>query len=76
MQQGRDGASASWRMEWVSGEQWANPLMGWTSSADPLVSTELRFEDKEAAIEFASEYGWAYEVDERDEMNVQDKSYA
>ena len=34
-----------------------DPLMGWTSSSDTQTQVKLRFETKEAAIEYAAEHG-------------------
>ncbi|MFP4328484.1 MAG: ETC complex I subunit [Paracoccaceae bacterium] len=34
-----------------------DPLMGWTSSADTQSQVRLRFETKEAALEYAREHG-------------------
>jgi NADH dehydrogenase (ubiquinone) Fe-S protein 4 len=47
--------------------RWINPLMGWTSTADPLENVgraTLAFPTKEDAIAFATKSGWAYEVAE------------
>ena len=34
-----------------------DPLMGWTSSSDTQAQVRLRFETKDAALEYASEHG-------------------
>lgn len=34
-----------------------DPLMGWTSSADTQTQVRLKFDSKEAALEFAAEKG-------------------
>ena len=34
-----------------------DPLMGWTSSGDTQAQVRLRFETKEAALDYASEHG-------------------
>jgi len=34
-----------------------DPLMGWTSSSDTQAQVKLRFETKDAALEYASEHG-------------------
>lgn len=49
------------------GDRWVNPLMGWTSTADPLENvgrTSLLFSTKEEAMAFATKSGWAFEVAE------------
>ena len=65
-------ASKAWRLGWKTEERWTNPLMGWTSTADPLSNTELKFETAEQAMRFATKMGWAFEVSEPIERN---KSY-
>lgn len=55
-------ASKSWRLSWKTEERWTNPLMGWTSTADPLSNAELKFETAEQAERFATKMGWPCEV--------------
>jgi hypothetical protein len=43
---------------------WVNPLMGWTSTRDPVTQVQLKFETKEKAIDFAVRNGYEYEVEE------------
>ena len=40
------------------------PLMGYTSSADPLAQVRLKFESREDAIAYAEKRGIAYRLDE------------
>lgn len=46
--------------------RWENPLMGWTSTADPLENTfrseGLAFYTKEEAVDFCKRHGWRFEV--------------
>ena len=42
--------------------KWDNPLMGWSSSADPLGTLKLTFDSEEAAIAYADKMGFKYEV--------------
>lgn len=58
--------------------RWENPVMGWTSSRDPVQGMNLKFESKEDAIKYAQEQGWAYEVKETTtiEPELKPKSYA
>ncbi|KAJ8602937.1 hypothetical protein CTAYLR_001515 [Chrysophaeum taylorii] len=58
-----------WVLKWKNEERWSNPLMGWTSSADPMAQVELKFETPEQAIFFAEKHGWKYEVSEPIERN-------
>jgi NADH dehydrogenase ubiquinone Fe-S protein 4 len=39
-----------------------DPLMGWTSSSDTQSQVRLRFESKEAALEYAQDHGIDAEV--------------
>lgn len=44
-------------MRFSRSQQWVNPLMGWTSSRDPLADMTLRFDSLEAALAFAHQAG-------------------
>jgi hypothetical protein len=52
------------------------PLMGWTSSTDPLAQVKLTFETKEEAIAYAERNGIAYRVEESSTRKLVKKSYA
>lgn len=56
----------SWRMQWEDDQtrRWTNPLMGWSSTSDPLSNTHmtLEFESAEAAVKFCDRNGWSSEV--------------
>jgi len=41
-----------------------DPLMGWTSSPDTQSQVRLRFETREAAVEYARHHGIAFQVHE------------
>lgn len=56
--------------------RWENPLMGWSSSRDPIQGINLKFESKEEAVKYAKDQGWAYEVKESEEVPLRPKSYA
>ena len=47
-----------WVLEFVNetGRE-VDPLMGWTSSADTQTQVRLRFDSKEAALEYAQDHG-------------------
>ncbi len=32
-----------WQIYWKNSERWTNPLMGWTSSADPMSNVKVNF---------------------------------
>ncbi|KAK3097008.1 hypothetical protein FSP39_005554 [Pinctada imbricata] len=64
-----------WKIEFDTRERWENPLMGWTSSGDPLSNLNCEFNSKEDAITFVEKNGWKYYVEERKEMKQLRKSY-
>uniref|UniRef100_A0A1I8GVX1 NADH dehydrogenase [ubiquinone] iron-sulfur protein 4, mitochondrial n=1 Tax=Macrostomum lignano TaxID=282301 RepID=A0A1I8GVX1_9PLAT len=65
----------NWRIEFDNRERWENPLMGWTSSADPLSTMAISFASSEEAAEFCSKNGWAYHIEERRVPPLRPKSY-
>lgn len=54
-----------------------DPLMGWTSSSDTQTQVRLRFESKEAALEYAEAHGIDAEVIEphQRKANVRPRGY-
>ncbi|KAJ8285366.1 hypothetical protein GJAV_G00026010 [Gymnothorax javanicus] len=64
-----------WKMDFDTRERWENPLMGWTSTADPLSNMVLTFSSKEDAIAFAEKNGWSYDVQEKRTSKPRVKSY-
>ncbi|GIL65020.1 hypothetical protein Vafri_18869 [Volvox africanus] len=63
-----DNASTTpvWKIEFETLTKWENPLMGWTSTADPLENVgraALAFHTKEEAQRFCEKHGWSYTVD-------------
>jgi len=65
-----------WIMKWDTQERWENPLMGWTSTADPLSNLEVSFPDKESAIALCEKNGWPYELQDPPVKPPRHKSYA
>mmetsp|Transcript_2303 Transcript_2303/g.1641 ORF Transcript_2303/g.1641 Transcript_2303/m.1641 type:complete len:224 (+) Transcript_2303:73-744(+) len=51
-----------WHITWKSQARWSNPLMGWTSTADPMSNLKLTFDTEQDAVAFAERNGWKYEV--------------
>merc|ERR1712071_211035 len=41
-----------WKMEFETRERWENPLMGWSSTGDPLSNMQLNFGTREDAIAY------------------------
>ena len=61
------GKGASWRIEFGTQQKWVNPLMGWTSTADPYENVGragMSFDSAEAARAFCEKHGWRYTVKE------------
>lgn len=52
------------------------PLMGWTSSRDPLRDVRLTFPTRESAVRFAERQGYAYSVTEPAPRRFVPNSYA
>jgi hypothetical protein len=50
-----------WKMQWDDGQtkRWTNPLMGWSSTSDPMSNTHMTMEflTAEDAVRFAEENG-------------------
>ena len=48
----------NWVLEYAQGTaRSVDPLMGWTSSDDTQTQVRLRFDSKEAALDYAKEHG-------------------
>ena len=76
MQSGR-AQTHKWIIQFNSNvPRWQNPIMGWTSSRDPIQGLSLKFECKEDAIKYAKEQGWAYELKEDEKIPMRPKSYS
>jgi len=60
------GGAPAWRINLETEQKWANPLIGWTSTADTdeTVSRQLCFFTKDQAIAFAEKNGLEYEIEE------------
>lgn len=52
-----------WRLEFDIQPKWENPLMGWTTSADPVQGMDLAFDTAEEAMRFAERQGWNARID-------------
>merc|ERR1711934_281932 len=42
-----------WKLEFENPERWRNPLMHWSSTADPVSNMKLKFPSKESALAYA-----------------------
>lgn len=65
-----------WEMEFDNRQRWENPLMGWTSTGDPLSNMKVQFKSSEEAIEHCEKNGWSWFIDEVKEVKgFKPKSY-
>lgn len=70
---------AYWKLDWdVLGKsnRWENDLMGYQGSADYMQGTIMKFDTKEAAINFAEGQGWSYYLQEPKKRHFRKKEYA
>ena len=57
--------SRKWVLEFAHSESCeTDPLMGWTSSRDTQAQVRLRFDSKEAALDYARDHGIEVDVHE------------
>jgi hypothetical protein len=76
MQSGKAN-SQRWILEFATDQpKTAEPLMGWTTSADTKEQVRMSFATKEAAIAYAEKHGLAYEVIEPPPARPKRNSYA
>lgn len=54
----------------------AEPVMGWTSSADTLNQVRLKFKTSEDAVSFAKGKGWNYTVAIDQKRRLKPKNYS
>ncbi|CBJ26181.1 NADH dehydrogenase (ubiquinone) [Ectocarpus siliculosus] len=59
---GTAGGLYGWNLTFKQKERWSNPLMGWTSTGDPMSNMQLSFSTPEQAVKFCQKRGWKYEV--------------
>ena len=73
------GKLGKWKMMVDKRDRWENPLMGWSSTADPLnhVFRYIKFDAVEDAIAFAEKHGFEYVIEERKmKAKMKAKSYS
>ncbi|CAI6349993.1 unnamed protein product [Macrosiphum euphorbiae] len=76
MQSGTDNTH-NWVMEFDNRERWENPLMGWTSSGDPLSNMKIEFVERTDAINFCEKNGWKWYLEAENKTRpIRSKSYA
>uniref|UniRef100_A0A182QS13 NADH dehydrogenase [ubiquinone] iron-sulfur protein 4, mitochondrial n=1 Tax=Anopheles farauti TaxID=69004 RepID=A0A182QS13_9DIPT len=62
MQSGTDNIQ-HWSIEFDNRERWENPLMGWSSSGDPLSNMRVDFTSPDEAIAHCEKNGWRWFLD-------------
>lgn len=75
MQSG-NAQTKQWQIQFPPDPKWENPLMGWTSSNDPVQGLLLNFDSKEAALNYVKALNLEYEIEEPNERLTKPKSYA
>lgn len=76
MQSGK-ARTDKWVLEFEQSEaRKADPLMGWTGSADTQAQVELTFPDKEAAKAYAAKHGIAARVHATPPKSLKLQAYA
>ena len=76
MQSGRAG-SDEWLLEYEPSERRvADPLMGWSGSADTQAQLRLRFPTKDDAVAYAQKHGLTYDLELPIVRKLRLKAYA
>jgi ETC complex I subunit conserved region len=75
MQSGK-GKSGDWLLQFEAAPKSADPLMGWTSTADTQQQVSLRFETREEAIAYATREGIPYVIAVEPPVRLHKKSYS
>ena len=73
------GKTRHWVLEFApDSPRQVDPLMGWTSSSDTQAQVRLRFDTKEAALDYAREHGIDAQVFEPKprKANIRARGYA
>ncbi|KAL2725193.1 hypothetical protein V1478_007866 [Vespula squamosa] len=66
---------AYWQIDFDTRERWENPLIGWTSTGDPLSNMKVDFASKEAAILHCERMGWKYYIQKPNKVDPKPRSY-
>ncbi|KAF7413540.1 hypothetical protein HZH68_002029 [Vespula germanica] len=64
-----------WQIDFDTRERWENPLIGWTSTGDPLSNMKVDFTSKEAAILHCERMGWKYYIQKPNRVDPKPRSY-
>uniref|UniRef100_A0A1B6D4W0 NADH dehydrogenase [ubiquinone] iron-sulfur protein 4, mitochondrial n=1 Tax=Clastoptera arizonana TaxID=38151 RepID=A0A1B6D4W0_9HEMI len=74
MQSGTDNIG-HWQMQFETRDRWENPLMGWSSSGDPLSNMIIEFKSQQDATDFCDKNGWKWFIDEEKKPTPKVKNY-
>ncbi|XP_061395014.1 NADH dehydrogenase [ubiquinone] iron-sulfur protein 4, mitochondrial [Musca vetustissima] len=61
----------TWQIDFDNRERWENPLMGWTSTGDPLSNMHVNFSSPEEAITFCERNGWRWFIERPDKPKTE-----
>ncbi|XP_043476264.1 NADH dehydrogenase [ubiquinone] iron-sulfur protein 4, mitochondrial [Leptopilina heterotoma] len=64
-----------WQIEFETRERWENPLMGWTSTGDPMSNVKVDFETKEEAMQHCKKMGWQFSVQKSSDDQPKQRTY-
>lgn len=68
-----------WKLDWDvlgAGNRWENDLIGYQGTSDYMQATVMKFDNKEAAINFAQGQGWDHYVQEPKKRHFRKKDYS
>lgn len=76
MTSGSSNNDSGWQVKWVVKEKWRNPLMGYTSTRDPLSQVnDFNFESREQAIDYCVKHSLEYEIHDEKSKEKPVKAY-
>lgn len=64
-----------WQIDFDTRERWENPLMGWTSTGDPMSNVKVEFTSEAEAIAHCEKMGWEYYVQKPNINHPKPRSY-
>ncbi|KAI6190536.1 NADH dehydrogenase [ubiquinone] iron-sulfur protein 4, mitochondrial [Aphelenchoides bicaudatus] len=66
-----------WKIELDQQQRWENPLIGYSSTGDPLsnISMQLDFPSQQDAIDFCEKNKWPYTLERSHEREIKPKAY-
>lgn len=64
-----------WQIDFDTRQRWENPLIGWTSTGDPMSNLKVDFACMEDAIEHCEKMGWKYYVQKPNRNSPKPRSY-